>query len=114
MPPLPRSEQPACCDRQIGFQRNQTSPPAVPLRLNPERRSPTRRVGDWSIESRAGSETGAPFRDTRRAPLRTNLYFGEGQGEGERSTQTQPTAVGHAFPNAAKSANRPSAAEKRC
>src|SRR5882762_3974067 len=43
------------------------------LPKNPERRCPTRRVGDWSIESRAGSETGAPFSGTRRAPMRGNL-----------------------------------------
>ena len=45
--------------------------------MNRERRSPTRRVGDWSMESRAGSETGAPLRGTRRTPVRGNLSLSD-------------------------------------
>ena len=73
--------------------------------MNPERRSPTRRVGDWSIESRAGPETGAPFRGTRRAPVRGNLPPHNTPVAGGTFSARQPSAfvnnhdaeVGHQF-----------------
>src|SRR5437773_1155955 len=47
------------------------------ISLNPERRSPTRPVGEWPPARRAVSETGAPFRGTRRAPVLGTLSLRE-------------------------------------
>ena len=51
------------------------------LLMNPERRSPTRRGFLQTHLQRAGSEIGAPFRGTRRAPARGNPSLPMGIGK---------------------------------